>query len=85
LGGIDGDKKRLYATLFCELYKALRHSAILVDISSKSYIEIAKHQKVIGYVQLEELHLTWLSGIDQFVKGTRRQSGYLGQLYQLES
>jgi len=25
---------------------------------------------VIGHVQLEELHLIWLSGIDYFVKGT---------------
>ena len=27
---------------------------------------------VIGHVQLEKLHLICLSGIDQFVKGTRR-------------
>jgi hypothetical protein len=36
--------------------------------------------QVTGHVQLEELHLTWLSGIDYFVEGTRRESRYLGQL-----
>ena len=33
LGGIDGDKQRLDAALFCVLHNALRHGAILVDVS----------------------------------------------------
>ena len=37
LGGINGDKKRLDAALFCELYNALRHGTVLVDISLGFY------------------------------------------------
>jgi len=71
LGGIDSDKQRLDAALFCMLHNALRYGAILVDVSFRVWSEAHENQStVIGHVQLEELHLIWLSGIDYFVKGT---------------
>jgi hypothetical protein len=33
LGGIDSDKQRLDAALFCVLHNTLRYGAILVDVS----------------------------------------------------
>jgi len=43
LGGIDGDKQRLDAALFCVLHNALRYGTILVDVSSEFESEV--HEK----------------------------------------
>jgi hypothetical protein len=82
LWGINRDKKRLGTPPFGVLYNALRRVAVFVDVSLWLVSKARENKfEVDGRVQLEKLHLTWLSGIDQLVERTGRQSRYLSQLF----
>jgi len=82
LWGINRDKKRLGTPPFGVLHHAFCRVAVFVDVSLWLVSKVRENKfDVDGRVQLEELHLTWLSGIDQLIERTRRQSRYLSQLF----
>jgi len=64
LWGIHRDKKCLDTSLFGVLHNALRCGSVFVDVSSQFVNNAHEIFEVDACVQLEELHLTWLCGID---------------------
>jgi hypothetical protein len=73
LWGINRDEKRLGTPPFGVLHNALRRVAVFVDVSLWAVSKARENKfEVNGSLQLEELHLTRLSSIDQLVERTRR-------------
>ena len=73
LGSVDGDEEGLDAALLGVLHELLCDFAVLVDVPG---ITVRTHLKRVDVdldLQLEELHLARLSGVNQLVKCTRSE------------